>query len=295
MSHVLVTGCSAGIGLATALTLARSGHTVCATMRNLDRGSFLRETVETEKLSVLMLPLDVDSDESVTQALSAIRSRIGFIEVLVNNAGIEQTGSIEELPLQVFRATMETNYFGALRCIRACLPEMRERRSGCIVNVTSVAGRIATSPLAPYVASKFALEALSEALAQEVKPFDIRVAIVEPGIIATAMADRIAEPAQSRYPHVCRFPGIFQAALANPVSASVVAEKIREIIESGTWQLRHPIGPDAQPFLSWRASMTDEEWVSWGALDDTAWYERDQKDFGLDARPKGERSQATDA
>jgi NAD(P)-dependent dehydrogenase (short-subunit alcohol dehydrogenase family) len=264
-------------------------------MRSLDRGTILRETVEAEKLPVLMLPLDVDSDESVTQALSVIHSRFGFIEVLVNNAGIERTGSIEELPLQVFRATMETNYFGALRCIRACLPEMRKRRSGCIVNVTSVAGRIAISPLAAYVASKFAPEALSEALAQEVKPFDIRVAIVEPGIIATAMADRIAAPAQSCYPHVRRFPGLFQAALANPVSASVVAEKIREIIESGTWQLRHLIGPDAQPFINWRASMTDEELVSWGALDDTAWYERVQKDFGLDARPKGERSRATDA
>src|SRR5215472_9365775 len=231
MSHVLVTGCSAGIGLATALTLARSGHTVCATMRNLDRGSFLRETVETEKLSVLMLPLDVDSDESVTQALSAIRSRIGFIEVLVNNAGIEHTGSIEELPLQVFRATMETNYFGALRCIRACLPEMRERRSGCIVNVTSVAGRIATSPLAPYVASKFALEALSEALAQEVKPFDIRVAIVEPGIIATAMADRIATAPQAArseciHPHPHRIAGLFRASAVTATSPAVVAEAI---------------------------------------------------------------------
>jgi NAD(P)-dependent dehydrogenase (short-subunit alcohol dehydrogenase family) len=264
-------------------------------MRNLDRGAALREAVETERLSIIIQKLDVDSDESVAEAISVIRARIGYIEVLVNNAGVENRGSIEELPLDAFRATMETNYFGALRCIRACLPEMRERRSGCIVNVSSVAGHIAISPLGPYVASKYALEALSEALAQEVKPHNIRVAIVEPGIIATAMANRVAEPAESRYPQVRRFAGMFQAALANPVPASVVAEKIREIIEGDRWQLRHPIGPDAQPFLDWRASMTDEEWVDWGALEDNVWYERVQKDFGLDARPKESRSKAADA
>src|SRR6266436_5873963 len=102
------------------------------------------------------------------------------LDVLVNNAGVERHGSIEELPMEAFRSTMETNYFGALRCIRAVLPGMRERRSGCIVNVTSVAGRLATAPMAPYTASKFALEALSEVLAQEMKPFNVRVAIVEP-------------------------------------------------------------------------------------------------------------------
>src|SRR6516164_1099813 len=286
MSCVLVTGCSSGIGLETALALGRAGHSVYATMRKPERDQILRERIDKEKLPVSILALDVDSDEAVAATIAIIRSKAGFIDALVNNAGIERLGSIEELPMEAFRATMETNYFGSLRCIRACLPDMRERRSGCIVNVSSVAGHIAISPLGPYVASKYALEALSEALAQEVKPHNIRVAIVEPGIIATAMADRIAEPAESRYPQVRRFAGMFQAALANPVPASVVAEKIREIIEGDRWQLRHPIGPDAQPFLDWRASMTDEEWVDWGALEDNAWYERVQKDFGLDARPK---------
>jgi NAD(P)-dependent dehydrogenase (short-subunit alcohol dehydrogenase family) len=128
-----------------------------------------------------------------------------------------------------------------------------------------------------------------------VKPFNIRVAIVEPGIIATAMASRVAEPTESQHPQVRRFAGMFQAALENPVSPSVVAEKIREVVESGTWQLRHAAGPDAQPFLDWRAAMSDEEWVDWGALEDDAWYQRVQKDFGLDARPKGTSSKAADA
>jgi NAD(P)-dependent dehydrogenase (short-subunit alcohol dehydrogenase family) len=293
MSCVLVTGSGSGIGLATTLTLARTGHHVYATMRNPEKATMLRETVDREKLSATVLALDVNSDESVANAISAIRSQTGCPDVLVNNAGIEAMGSVEELPFEAFRATMETNYFGALRSIRACLPEMRERRSGCIVNVTSIAGHIASSPMAPYAASKFALEALSEALAQEVKPWNIRVAIVEPGVIDTPMARRAAaDPVKSRYPQLRRFAAMFEASLANPTPPSLVAEKIREIIESGTWQLRHPVGPDAQAFLTWRESMTDEEWVNWGALDDDAWYERFRRDFGMDARPKRERKSA---
>jgi len=287
MACILVTGASSGIGLATALVLARAGHTVYATMRNPDGASILRETIEKEKLPISVVALDVNSDQSVAEAVSTIHSRAGFIDVLVNNAGIERMGSIEELPLEVFRATMETNYLGCLRCIRACLPEMRQRRSGCIVNVSSVAGRIACSPMASYTASKFALEAVSEVLAQEVKPFNIRVAIIEPGIIDTPMARHIeTTPADAHYPQCRRMGGLFAATLANPAPPSLVAEKIREVIESGTWQLRHSAGPDGQAFLAWRASMTDEEWVNWGSLDDNAWYERVQSDFGLDARPK---------
>jgi hypothetical protein len=140
--------------------------------------------------------------------------------------------------------------------------------------------------LAAYSASKAALESLSEALAQELKPFHVRVAIVEPGIIDTAMARRIEKPlTQSRYAQCRRFAGMFQASLAHPIPPTLVAERIRDIIESETWQLRHPVGPDAEPFLGWRSSMADEDWVKWGALEDDEWYTRVQSDFGLNARP----------
>src|SRR5262249_13186495 len=128
-------------------------------------------------------------------------TELGHIDVLVNNAGVGGGGSIEELPIQFFREVMETNYFGALRCIKALIPSMRERRSGCIINVTSIAGRMAIAPAAPYAASKWAFEALSECLAQEKKAFNVRVAIVEPGVIATPIFSK-----GRLFPHTSPYP-----------------------------------------------------------------------------------------
>ncbi len=288
MARVLVTGTSTGIGFATALAFARAGHEVHATMRDPRRAPDLGRTAAAEALPITIGAMDVDSDESVEACINRIVREAGTIDVLVNNAGIERSGSVEELPLSDFRAVMETNYFGALRCIQRVLPAMRKRRNGCIINVTSIAGRIACSPLAPYSASKFALEALSESLAQEMKPFNVRVAIVQPGIIDTAMARRIETPqGPSPYPQQRRFAAMFTASLQNPTPPSLVAVKVVEIAESGTWRLRHPVGPDAEGFLGWRATMGDEDWVDWGALDDNAWYDRLKADFGMDARPAG--------
>ena len=216
--------------------------------------------------------------------IEAILKENGPVDVLVNNAGIERHGSIEELDMADFKAIMETNYFGVLRCIKAVLPVMRNNRNGCIINVASVAGHISSTPLGAYAASKFALEAMSEALAQEVKPFNIRVGIVEPGIIDTQMARDIKTGGDSVYPQVKRFGGLFAASLENPTSPSLVAEKILEIADNEIWLLRHPVGPDAQPFLEWRASMTDEQWVDWNAASDEEWYAAVEGDFGLNAR-----------
>lgn len=279
MASVLITGTSKGIGMETAVAFARAGYQVHATMRNPSQSPALAETTTREKLPLTVSALDVDSDHSVSKGIAQIQEEHGPIDVLVNNAGIEKAGSIEELPLADFRASMETNYFGAIRCIQAVLPRMRERRHGCIINVTSVGGRIASPPLAPYNASKWALEALSEALASEMKPFDVRVAIVEPGIINTAMARRIGEVGpDSPYPHRKRFANLFSASLQHPVSPSVVATEILNIAQNGTWQLRHPVGPDAAPLLEGRRQMTDEQWIDLHASDDETWY----RNMGLD-------------
>ena len=285
MASILVTGASRGIGLATCLSLGRAGHQVFATMRNPEGAPELGAAASSESLPITVSAMDVNSDESVRGAVGEVVAQHGPLDVLVNNAGIERRGSVEELDLAEFKAVMETNYFGAIRCMQAVLPSMRTRGTGCIINVTSVAGRISTSPLGPYAASKFALEAISEALAQEVKALGIRVAIVEPGIIDTDMARAITTEADTTvYPHSRRMAGLFSASLMTPASPELVGDKIREIIESDSWQLRHPVGPDAEPFLDWRAAMTDEEWVDWGAADDEEWYAAVERDFGLDAR-----------
>lgn len=285
MASVLVTGASRGIGLAASLSLGRAGHQVFATMRNPEGSPELAATAEKESLPITVSAMDVDSDDSVGQTIGGILEQHGPVDALVNNAGIEKHGSVEELDLSEFRAVMETNYFGAIRCMKAVLPGMRERGSGCIINVTSVAGKISSSPLGPYAATKFALEAISEALAQEVKSLGIRVAIVQPGIIDTDMARGMTRPQDpSEYPHARRLSGLFTASLKTPTGPELVGDTIREIVESDSHQLRYPVGPDAEPFLAWRASMTDEEWVDWAATDDDSWYAAVERDFHLDAR-----------
>ena len=283
MGIAFVTGTSTGIGMATAISLARAGHTVYAGMRNPQSQGELHQAAGRENLPVRIVAHDVDRDASARDAIGQALSEAGHIDVLVNNAGIGTMGSVEETPLSDFRSTMETNFFGALRCIQAVLPAMRQRGSGCIVNVTSVAGRIAIAPQAPYASSKWALEALSECLAQEVKSFGIRVAIVEPGVIATSIFGKMAADLDgTHYPQKRRMIEMFRASLEQPVSPFVVGDRIRDIVDSGTWTLRHPVGPDAAGFLQWRASLTDEQWAAWGAMTDEEWLAYVRNTFGLD-------------
>ncbi len=284
MKTVLVTGTSKGIGLETALTFGREGYKVFATMRNLESASDFKQKIKNESLDITISKLDVDSDASVKQCMDDILQKHGSMDVLVNNAGIERHGSIEEMSIDDFQSVMNTNYLGVLRSTKALLPSMRKNKKGCIINVASISGKIANSPLGAYAASKFALEAISEALAQEMKPFNVKVAIVEPGIINTQMANNISVDEKSIYPNSKRLAGLFSASLQTPTPPKLVADKILEIAESNTWKLRHPVGPDAEPFIAWRASMTDEQWIDWNATNDDDWYEAVQNTFGLNAR-----------
>jgi NAD(P)-dependent dehydrogenase (short-subunit alcohol dehydrogenase family) len=283
MALVLVTGSNSGIGLATAIALARAGHTVAATMRDLERGNELRKLTEEEKLPVRLAKIDVEDDDSVRDGFAKVVEKEGPIDILINNAGIPGGGgAVEETSLDRFRHVMETNFFGGLRCIKAVLPSMRERRRGTIVNVTSVAGRIAMAPQASYAASKWAFEALSECLAQEMRSFNVRVAIVEPGVIATPIFTK-APPLQadSPYPHSRRLRALFAAVLAKPTPPSVVADAIREIVDGDSWQLRYPVGPDAVPILEARASKTDEQIIEEASQSDEAFVARVKRDYGI--------------
>lgn len=272
---VLVTGTSKGIGYETALAFARAGYRVHATMRNPTKAPALSEIAAEEKLTLTVTALDVDSDASVQTGIASIQAQHGPVDVLVNNAGVEVFGSIEEMTMDDFRLVMETNYFGVLRCIKAVVPQMRTCRSGTIINVSSVAGRFSQPPATPYCASKWALEALSEGLACEMKSFGVHVALIEPGVIDTAMAQRITKNESRIYPHAARIASMFTTTLAEkPVPPALVAQKILAVAQNETWQLRHPVGPDAVPLISWRKSMTDEEWIDLHSADEQSFQRR---------------------
>jgi NAD(P)-dependent dehydrogenase (short-subunit alcohol dehydrogenase family) len=269
MRSVLITGTSKGIGYETALAFARAGYRVHATMRNPSQSPALAEAAAKENLPITISTMDVDSDESVRDGIATIQSEHGPVDILVNNAGVERAGSIEEQSLDDFRATMETNYFGALRCIKAVVPQMRQRRNGTIINISSVAGSFSSPPMTAYCASKWALEALSESLACEMKTFGVRVLLVKPGIIDTSMAQRISTTGNSEYPHAARISSLFTTTLQNaPVPPSLVAQKVLDLARTDTWQLRHPVGPDAVPLIEWRKGMTDEQWIDLHSADE---------------------------
>lgn len=193
----IVTGSSSGIGFETALALGRASFRTFATMRNLAKGESLLQIAKKENLALSTRQLDVDNDQSVATAVKEIQEEAQRIDVLVNNAGYWLVGAIEDLSMQELRDQFETNFFGAVRLIKAVLPLMRKQKSGAIVNITSMFGRVAI-PLNPaYHATKFALEGLSESIRYETRPFGIKVIAIEPGAVSTNFSNnfRIANKA----------------------------------------------------------------------------------------------------
>jgi NAD(P)-dependent dehydrogenase (short-subunit alcohol dehydrogenase family) len=186
MGVVLITGCSSGFGLETALAFARRGDNVVASMRNPGKAATLLDRADRAGVEVEVTALDVTDDTSVQRAVDGVVDRHGSIDVLVNNAGVAFYGPFETLELERARAIMETNVWGAVRTARAVLPHMRSRGSGTVVNVSSIGGRFPGLPYTSfYGASKHALGALSESMAWELGPFGIRVVCVEPGLFTT--------------------------------------------------------------------------------------------------------------
>jgi NAD(P)-dependent dehydrogenase (short-subunit alcohol dehydrogenase family) len=290
MPVTLVTGTSTGIGFATALYLAKRGHTVVATMRSLAKAGPLEMAARDQGARLVVRELDVTSQASIDRALAATRETEGAIDVLVNNAGIGGATPLELTPEAEHRAMFETNYWGPIRMIQVVLPSMRERRSGCIVNVTSIAGRIATPNQIAYSASKHALAAASEALAHEVAAFGVRVAIIEPGVIQTAIFENSAGATRydktSPYRQIMRRNGkLFAAGFRNPGQPETVAEAIFEAITTKRPRLRYPVGVDAEGLAAGRARLSDEEWVAMGGeLSDEEYNERFKRYFGIELR-----------
>ena len=179
----IITGCSSGIGYETSILLAKNGFKTYATMRNPAKGNKLKEIAENENLDLNVIKLDVTDDYSIKNAINEIIQETNRIDVLVNNAGNNIAGSVEDLSIEEFKEQFETNLFGLIRVTKEILPIMRKQRMGMIVNVSSIIGKMAIPLNSAYVSSKFAVEGFSESIRYELEDFGIKVILIEPGVV----------------------------------------------------------------------------------------------------------------
>ena len=264
--NVLITGSNSGFGLLTAATFARAGHTVHASLRDMAKAAAL-EALKAEGLPVEIVRLDV-TDEAAAAAAVAEASAAAPIDVLVNNAGFEVAGPVEHLSEASLRRQFDTNVFGLARMVRLVAPAMRQRGSGAIINLSSVAGVITAPFTGAYSASKHAVEALSEALWFELRPFGVRVVLIEPGAFETSFgANVIAEPswdAASPYrPLADRFSQALQAFRAGPPQDSQeVADLVLAAATAEDPKLRYLAGDDARMLVPLYRSVAFEGFAS---------------------------------
>jgi len=285
----VVTGANSGIGRATAIHLAAQGHHVYGTVRDFERAGKLRSMAAEAGVEVELVRVDVADDLSVREGFAQMMERSGRVDVLVNNAGVGRNAVVEEATPDSFLEVMNINLCGAVRCMREVLPGMRARREGCIVNITSVAGRFGAIAQAPYVASKWAFEGLSEELAFELAPFGIRVVIVEPGVTKSAIFAKNVDAPNSTGAyddHYRRLFGFYAAGMASSTDPFEVAALIHEAVTTDRPRLRHPCSWGGRELIDGRQRMSDADWVALGAIaDDDDYNARFQAAFGVDIRP----------
>ena len=229
-------------------------------MRNPSAGKDMLTIASGEGLDLEVIQLDVEDDQSVESAIDSI----GAVDVLVNNAGLSPVGSVEEFALSEWKQLFETNVFGLIRCTQAVLPGMRAQGSGRIINISSVAGRVAIPMFGPYSSSKWAVEALTETLASEGKIFDIHATLVEPGAVATPIRGKTGQPDRnSPYRPVAKNWG-FSVGYdhAFPSEPEEVADCIAELIENPSPPLRVTVGRGVKQMIELRADHDDEQWIN---------------------------------
>jgi len=290
MTISVVTGANSGIGRATAIHLAQQGHTIYGTVRSIDRAAKLQAMSADAGVEVNLVELDVADDTSVRDGFARIHEATdGVVDVLVNNAGIGGNAVAEECQPSTYLDVMNVNLCGAVRCLQQVLPGMRARRSGAIVNITSVAGRVAAIGQSPYVASKWAFEGLSEGLAQELAPFGIRVAIIEPGVTKSAIfAKNVDAPHQTGAydAHYRRLFQFYATGYGRATDPFEVARLIHHAVTTDSPQLRYPVSWGGPELIEGRQAMTDEQWIALGSHDDDAdYYAAFGSAFGLDIAP----------
>ena len=265
---VLITGCSTGIGRATALRLANAGHVVYATARR-------REAIaDLEAAGCRLLELDVTDEESMRAAVAAVEAEHGAVGALVNNAGYSQSGAVETVPLQAVRRQFETNVFGLLRLSQLVAPKMRDRGRGRIVNISSMGGRLVFPGGGVYHATKYAVEALSDAMRFELRGFGIDVVLVEPGLIRTSFGDAaVASVGETRSAGDDPYEK-FNAAVAKTTAdayeggalarlggtGDTVAKVIERVLRARRPRARYTVTASAKLMLLNRALVPDRVW-----------------------------------
>jgi NAD(P)-dependent dehydrogenase (short-subunit alcohol dehydrogenase family) len=268
---VLITGCSTGIGRATATQLADAGHTVYATARRLE------SIADLEGSGCRLLACDVNDEASMAAAVGAVEEAEGAVGALVNNAGYSQSGAIETVPMEQVHKQFDTNVFGLIRMTQLALPGMRRQGWGRVVNISSMGGKITFPGGGLYHATKYAVEAISDALRFEVAGFGIDVVIIEPGLIRTDFADTAVgamgeagagEEAESSDPYA-KFNRAVAKATAETYTGPLgklgggpeaVADTIQKAIESDKPRTRYPVTPSAWLAMAQRRMLPDRAW-----------------------------------
>ncbi|WP_394844742.1 SDR family oxidoreductase [Pendulispora brunnea] len=241
----LVTGTSSGIGLSSAVGLARAGFTVIATLRDVKKAGPLRERAAREGVTLDIRALDVSVPTSVDAVVSEILTRYGKVDVLVNNAGAGYLGSLEQTPLTEFERMMDVNFFGVVRTTKALFPHMRAARSGRIITVSSVGGLLGQPFNDAYCAAKFAVEGLMESLVPMARAFGVHLSLIEPGPVNTEFVNNVLEatgrqPAASNDPYAPMLKSYMSAVEARYSSEAQTGDDIaRIIVEAATTDAPH--------------------------------------------------------
>ena len=259
----LVTGSSSGIGLETVLALARDGYETFASMRDVNKSGELEYAAKKENLKIKIMELDVDREESIVSAIKKISLEHGRLDILVNNAGYGQFGCTEDITLDDFRKQFETNFFSIVRIIQEVSPIMRNQKSGIIVNISSVAGKIGLPGSSAYISTKFALEGFSECLRYELGQFGIKTTLIEPGVIKTNFFNSMKVPESKIDPKYKELTDNILAGLKMMAEMgtppSQVADVIMKAINSDEILPRYTVGADAAMFMEAKQSKTDIE------------------------------------
>lgn len=262
----IVTGSSSGIGFETALALAREGYHTYATMRDVKKSNKILDIATKENLKIEVLELDVNNENTIKKAVEKILNEKKRIDVLVNNAGYFLVGCLEDLSIEDLKEQFETNFFGVVRTIQAVLPTMRNQKSGTIVNISSVAGRIGFPVTPAYISSKFAVEGLSESMRYELSPFGIRTIIIEPGVIKTNIFTNLKNSTKSDSVYKDMTEKVMNgltmmSEMGTPPQE--VAKTIIKAVSSENPLPRYPVGNDAIMFLEAKKAKTDIEFENY--------------------------------